>query len=149
MAPFQCKSVHQIAIERDKPWLEYGTLVQSVQAIRKSSLTRLVCLLTLSLRLTRQRYRQGEKETMATDTSASSKAKAKTIVYFVNGERQTTEERKLTPRAMLTAAGFVPPEDYRFIRVDGGKESTDLDREEPIHPDEEFQALFKGATPVS
>lgn len=75
--------------------------------------------------------------------------KIKVISYFVNGDAQTTQERKLTPRTILTNAGFVPPEDYRLIRDDGNKVLADLDQEEPIHEGERFTALFEGPTPVS
>lgn len=75
--------------------------------------------------------------------------KIKVISYFVNGVVQTTEERKLTPRAILTNAGFTPPEDYRLIREDGDKVLADLDQEEPIRKEERFTALFEGPTPVS
>ncbi len=79
---------------------------------------------------------------------SGTREKTKTITYFVNGEAQTTEDRKLTPRVILTNAGFAPADDYEFVRGDGGK-VLDLDKEEPIHDGERFTALFKGPTPVS
>lgn len=73
----------------------------------------------------------------------------KTLTYFVNGAAQTTQERKLTARAILINAGFTPLEQYRLIRANGNKPLTDLDREEPIREGEKFTALFEGPTPVS
>lgn len=75
--------------------------------------------------------------------------KAKTIRYFVNGAVQITDDHKLTPREILSKAGFSPAEDYRLIRDDGNKVLDDLDKEEPIHKDERFTVLFNGPTPVS
>jgi hypothetical protein len=80
---------------------------------------------------------------------STTQQKIKTVTYFVNGASQTTEDRKLTPRTILTTAGFSPAEDYRLIRDDGNKVLADLDQEEPIHQDERFTALFNGPTPVS
>jgi hypothetical protein len=80
---------------------------------------------------------------------ATTEQKTKTIRYFVNGAIQTTDDRKLTPREILTNAGFLPAEDYRLIRDDGNKVLADLDKEESIHQDERFTALFGGPTPVS
>lgn len=75
--------------------------------------------------------------------------KIKTITYFVNGASQTTHDRKLTPRAILTNADFAPVEDYRLIRDDGNKVLSDLDKEESIRAGERFTALFEGPTQVS
>lgn len=83
------------------------------------------------------------------EQSATRRPKPKSTTYSVNGEPQTTEQRKLTVRAILTNAGFTPVENYRLIRTDGNKTLTDLDREEPIHDGEQFNALFNGPTPVS
>lgn len=71
------------------------------------------------------------------------------IMYFVNGEMCETADHKLTPKQILENAGFVPVESYRLIRDDGSKELADYYKEEPIHKDETFTALFNGATPVS
>lgn len=80
---------------------------------------------------------------------STTQQKTKTVRYFVNGAAQATHDRKLTPRAILTNAGFSPAEDYRLIRDDGNKILADLDKEESIHTDERFTALFNGPTPVS
>jgi hypothetical protein len=73
----------------------------------------------------------------------------KTIVYYVNGEKQTTKQHKLTVRAILTDAGFTPPEDYRLERDAGKHTYTNLGEEVPLHEDEKFTALFQGPTPTS
>jgi hypothetical protein len=69
--------------------------------------------------------------------------------YHVNGERQETEQRKLTPKAILEKAGFEPHSDYRLTRDDGNKILEDHDKEEPIHDGERFTATYVGTTPVS
>lgn len=73
----------------------------------------------------------------------------RTIVYFVNAEEQTTDERKLTVRQILENAGFTPAEDYRLTRDNGDHDFTNYDEEVPIHEDERFTATFLGPTPVS
>lgn len=80
---------------------------------------------------------------------SATQQKTKTTRYFVNGAAQTTDDRKLMPRAILTNAGFSPAEDYRLIRDDGNKILDDPDKEESIHMDERFTALFNGPTQVS
>ena len=80
---------------------------------------------------------------------ALSQKKPKTITYFVNGEPQTTDERKLSVRDILVHAGFTPPEEHELIRDNGDHHFTDLDQEIPIHKDERFTVLFHGPTPVS
>lgn len=69
--------------------------------------------------------------------------------YFVNGESQTTDERKLTVRQILENAGFTPVEDYELIRDNGHHKFTDYGQEVPIHTGERFTAKFIGTTPVS
>ena len=74
---------------------------------------------------------------------------AKTIVYFVNGERQTTHHHKLTVRTILTNAEFTPAEDYRLVRDAGNHTYASLDEEVPLREEEKFTALFQGPTPTS
>lgn len=106
-------------------------------------------MLTLVLILTQPDSGCNAGVGLVSNSVAAAKAEAKTITYFVNGESQTTQEHKLTPKVILTNAGFTPPEDFRLIRSDGDKELVDLDKEESIHKNEQFTALFKGTTPVS
>ena len=80
--------------------------------------------------------------------SASVKGE-KVSIYFVNGERQETDQHKLTVRMILEAAGFSPATDYRLVRDNGNHTFTDYDQEVPIHRDERFTALFEGPTPTS
>jgi hypothetical protein len=72
------------------------------------------------------------------------------IAYFVNGEEETTEEHELTVRQILENAGFKPAEDYA-LKSENPKEDFDseYDREVKIHPNQRFDALFKGPTPTS
>lgn len=84
-----------------------------------------------------------------TEEKVGNQRKPKVMTYYVNGMAQVTDERKLTPRVILTHAGFTPPEEYRLFRDDGDKELTDLDKQEPIRNEERFTTLFKGPTPVS
>ena len=71
------------------------------------------------------------------------------ITYYVNGESQTTHHHHLTVRALLSNAGFTPPEDYRLVRNTGNHTYTNLDEEVSLHQDEKFTALFQGPTPTS
>lgn len=71
------------------------------------------------------------------------------IVYFVNGEEQSTETHKVQVRLILENAGLKPAEDYVLIRENGNKRFEDLNEELPIHKDERFTALYRGTTPVS
>ena len=74
---------------------------------------------------------------------------AQITTYYVNGEQQSTDVRKLTVRTILYNAGFRPPEQYRLVRDDGDKAYTSLDEEVEVHPNERFTALFQGPTPTS
>jgi len=69
--------------------------------------------------------------------------------YYVNGEKQETNERKLTVKTILYNAGFRPPEQYRLVRDEGNKAYTNQDEIVEIHPSERFTALFEGPTPTS
>jgi hypothetical protein len=54
------------------------------------------------------------------------------VTYFVNTERQTTDDHKLTGREILEKAGFTPAEDYNLVRNDGHHQ-IGLDDTESIH----------------
>jgi hypothetical protein len=73
----------------------------------------------------------------------------KTVTYYVNGEKQTAKQDKLTVREILTAAGFTPVTDYQLTRDEGHHVYRDYDEEVPLHEDERFTATFVGPTPVS
>jgi len=73
----------------------------------------------------------------------------KTVTYYVNGEKQTTTQDKLTVREILTVAGFTPVTDYQLTRDEGHNVYRDYDEEVPLHEDERFTATFVGPTPVS
>lgn len=73
----------------------------------------------------------------------------KTIEYFVNGETETTEEKKLTVHQILESAGFTPSSDYTLTRDEGHHDFTDPNEEVPLHEHERFTATFNGPTPTS
>ena len=73
----------------------------------------------------------------------------KSTTYYVNGEKQTTSDKKLKVETILSNAGFTPVSDYDLQRDNGNKIFSDLNEEIPIHDGEKFTALFKGTTPVS
>lgn len=81
--------------------------------------------------------------------TAQTQTETKLITYFVNGERQETNQHKLMVRTILTNAGFTPAEDYRLVRDDGNHSYTNQDEEVPLHENEKFTALFQGPTPTS
>jgi hypothetical protein len=73
----------------------------------------------------------------------------KLIVYFVNGERMETSEKKLSVTIILETAGFKPAQDYWLVRDNGNKKFEDYEEEIPIHSEETFTAIFRAQTPVS
>lgn len=77
------------------------------------------------------------------------KADPHTITYSVNGQPYRTEHAEMTVRAILTDAGFTPPEQYRLIRDEGNKKLPNLDEQIHLHNNEKFTAIFDGPTPVS
>lgn len=73
-----------------------------------------------------------------------------TTNYFVNGESQTTSERDLPVREILENAGFTLATDYTLKSENPPRDyDSEYDEEVRIHPNQRFQALFKGPTPVS
>ena len=75
------------------------------------------------------------------------------IQYTVDDEPQTTTETELTPRHILTNAGFAP-DTYYLILVHGQGQNQDSFRDkldEPIHmhPQMKFITNSLGPTPVS
>lgn len=74
----------------------------------------------------------------------------KTVKYFVNGEAETTTAAELKVGAILESAGFTPIADYT-LKSENPPHDFGANYEElvKIHPNERFQALFKGTTPTS
>ena len=73
------------------------------------------------------------------------------IDYTVDGEPQTTLERSLTPRQIITKAGLNPDERY-LVQIQGRhQESYQNSPDEPIrlHEHEVFVTVFTGPVPVS
>jgi hypothetical protein len=77
------------------------------------------------------------------------RASVETTAYYVNGEKQQTQEHKLRVRAILANAGFTPVENYTLERDEGHHRYADYDQEIPLHEHERFTAIYKGPTPVS
>jgi len=70
-------------------------------------------------------------------------------VYFVNGEQQTTDQDKLAVAQIVEAAGFTPASDYTLRSENPARTFQHPDEVVEIHPQQRFQALFTGLTPVS
>jgi hypothetical protein len=73
------------------------------------------------------------------------------ISYQVNGETQTTAERKLTPVQIMQKAGINPAENY-LVEIRGRERiSYQSDPGVPIevYPNEKFVTVYTGAVPVS
>lgn len=73
----------------------------------------------------------------------------RTVTYFVNGERQTTESDDLSVRQILEGAGFKPADQYQLIRDSPHHVFTALDETIELHQEERFTAIFQGPTPTS
>jgi hypothetical protein len=73
------------------------------------------------------------------------------IHYTVGDEPQTTTERVLTPREIMTKAGIKPEENY-LVEIKGRERKSYKDQpDEPIHMHEgqKFVTVFVGPVPVS
>lgn len=72
------------------------------------------------------------------------------VEYFVNGEKETTTKPDLKVREILENAGFTPATDYSLASENPPKDfDSRYEEAVKIHPDERFQAKFKGPTPTS
>jgi hypothetical protein len=80
--------------------------------------------------------------------AAESKQKDKEMTYFVNGEKQESEEKKLAAKVILAAAGFEPTGDWLLSRDKDGHEFQG-DEIVQIHKDERFTAKHRAPTPAS
>lgn len=74
----------------------------------------------------------------------------KTITYWVNGERETTDQEVLMVGSILSQAEFTPITDYT-LQSEDPKRDYDSNYDEPIklHDGQRFEALYKGPTPTS
>jgi hypothetical protein len=70
--------------------------------------------------------------------------------YFVDNEAQTTAEKELTVREILTKAKLDPNTHY-LIELKGNKqiEHKDPNEEIKIHEGMKFSSVFTGETPLS
>ena len=71
------------------------------------------------------------------------------LKYFVNGEKQTSDERSLTVRRILELAGFLPVHEYELTRDTDGHTYKHYDERVELHENERFTATYIGPTPVS
>lgn len=71
------------------------------------------------------------------------------LTYFVNGERQESDEKERTVHEILESAGFDPPKDYRLTRDEGNHVYEDYGTEVHLHEGERFTATYVGPTPTS
>ena len=74
----------------------------------------------------------------------------KTTVFYVNGERESTEGEALTVGQILEKAGFTPISEFT-LASDNPRRNYDSNYEESvkIHENQRFDALHKGPTPTS
>lgn len=75
-------------------------------------------------------------------------SKENEIVYYVNKKEQITEEKKLTPRSILTNAGYEPNINVLARAKNPGK-ILEQDKLELINHNEKFISIPKEPTPVS
>lgn len=71
------------------------------------------------------------------------------LTYFVNGERQESDNKERTVHGILQNAGFDPPKDYRLTRDEGNHVYEDYETEVNLHEGERFTATYVGPTPTS
>lgn len=72
------------------------------------------------------------------------------ITYFVNGEPETAGQDELAVATILETAGFTPATDYTLKSENPPRDfDARYDEVVKVHPNERFQALFKGPTPTS
>ncbi|OIQ77493.1 hypothetical protein GALL_408160 [mine drainage metagenome] len=83
------------------------------------------------------------------EVNGAQSEKAALSDYFVNGERFSTSEHKLTVRQILENAGFSSAEQFRLVRDNGSHPFTDYGTEVPIHDGERFTAIFIDPTQTS
>ena len=72
------------------------------------------------------------------------------IKYLVNGEEETSSKSELRVKEILENAGFTPATDYTLASENPPEDfDSRYDESVKIHPNERFQAKFKGPTPTS
>ncbi len=70
--------------------------------------------------------------------------------YYVNGEEEISGKPELQVKEILEKAGFTPVADYTLASENPPKDfDSRYDEVVNIHPNERFQAKFKGPTPTS
>ena len=87
------------------------------------------------------------------DKQTTTAPSAHAIVFFVDNEPVTTEDRTLTVAEILRLSQNLPVEDFYLLAFHG--QSGEKDRHEDlnevihVHPQQRFAAVFRGPTPVS
>ena len=72
------------------------------------------------------------------------------LTYFVNGEAETTTSLELSVGTILESAGFAPKTNYTLKSENPPRDyGSSYDEVIKLHPNQRFQALFKGPTPTS
>ena len=72
------------------------------------------------------------------------------VTYFVNGEEEVSSTPQLTVKQILEHAGFTPVADYTLASENPPDDfGSNYDEVIKLHPNERFQAKFKGPTPTS
>lgn len=78
---------------------------------------------------------------------------AHSIIFFVDNEPVTTEDRTLSVAEILRLSHNTPVEEYFLVEFHGQSNQQvrheDLSEVIHIHPQQRFAAVFRGATPVS
>lgn len=87
--------------------------------------------------------------TTGVDPATKGPETKKVTTYFVNGERQETDEKELKVKAILANAGFDPTSEWVLSRDEPPEEFKDQDELVHIHQDERFTATRSGPTPTS
>jgi len=78
-------------------------------------------------------------------------AEIKTVEYLVDDEPQTTTEKVLTAKQILTNAGR-DLDSYYLVQIEGNHKTSyqnSPDEEIHMHPKMKFISVYTGETPVS
>jgi hypothetical protein len=91
-----------------------------------------------------------EETTKQESPQGSQGGKPHVTTYFVDNEAQTTAEKELTVKEILTKAKLDPATHY-LIELQGSKqiEHKDPNEEIKIHEKMKFSSVFTGETPLS
>lgn len=72
------------------------------------------------------------------------------IRYFVNGEKEISQQASLTVGQILDLSGFTPIEEYTLKSENPPRDyASNYNDDVTIHENQRFQARHKGPTPTS